>query len=295
MIKIGLVTNLTKDTDAKWTSQIISAILSRKVEPLVTSSIYNLIQDGTVLGEQELYQLSDLILVLGGDGTLLQAARQAALYEKPILGLNIGRLGFLTEAEMPGAFPILDAIASNNYRIEERMMLKAELTREGKIIATYNALNDVAVAKGSFARIIQLKAYINGEFVNTYPADGLLVSTPTGSTAYSLSAGGPIINPNMECLLFSPICPHILSARPIITDAHSSIEIVVHDKNSDILLTIDGQEGTELINGDIVRLTRSQLKTRLIRVSSGGFFHLLREKLTEHQSSNKEGDDNHEV
>lgn len=283
------MTNGFKDPGGKWTAQMVNALLERALEPLLTGPLYRLVQKGTLLGEQELFQLSDLILVLGGDGTLLQAARQASWFDKPLLGINIGRLGFMSESEMPGAFTVLDAIAEGAYRIEARMMLKAELSRQKQVIKTYHALNDVAVAKGSFSRLIRLKAYINDEFVQAYPADGLLISSPTGSTAYSLSAGGPIITPNMECLLLTPICPHTLSARPIVTDADARICIQVDDENRDILLTIDGQEGIELIYGDTVCITQSERRTRLIRVHPDSFFHLLREKLTEPSNKEQEG------
>lgn len=289
MKRIGLVTNGGKDPSGKWTAQMVEALLKRGLQPLLTAPLYGLVQKGTLLGEPELFQLSDLILVLGGDGTLLQAARQASMFDKPLLGLNIGRLGFMSESEMPGAFTVLDAIAKGEYRIEARMMLKAELIRQDKVVQTYHALNDVAVAKGSFSRLIRLKASINGEFVQAYPADGLLISSPTGSTAYSLSAGGPIITPSMECLLLTPICPHILSARPIVTDANARICVQVDDEDRDILLTIDGQEGAGLIYGDTVCITQSERRTRLIRVHPTSFFHLLREKLTEPSNKEQEG------
>ena len=281
MIKVGIMSNLSKDIGGEHTSKIIEGIIKRDMQPLVTSSTYNLLNQGILLGEQEFYQLSDLILVLGGDGTILQTSRQAAIYAKPLLGINLGRLGFMAEAELTDSDLILDAIRSGSYVTENRMMLQANLIRDGKKINEFIALNDIAIAKGSFARIIHLKAYINGEFVNYYPADGLLISSPTGSTAYSLSAGGPIIDPGMECLLLTPICPHTLNSRSIITNAYSQIEVVVSDKNRDILITIDGQEGTNLQEGDTVVITKSSLETHLIRLSGYGFFNLLRDKLTE--------------
>lgn len=275
------MSNLSKDIGGEHTSKIIEGIIKRDMQPLVTSSTYNLLNQGILLCEQEFYQLSDLILVLGGDGTILQTSRQAAIYAKPLLGINLGRLGFMAEAELTDSDLILDAIRSGSYVTENRMMLQANLIRDGKKISEFIALNDIAIAKGSFARIIHLKAYINGEFVNCYPADGLLISSPTGSTAYSLSAGGPIIDPGMECLLLTPICPHTLNSRSIITNAYSRIEVVVSDKNRDILITIDGQEGTNLQEGDTVVITKSSLETHLIRLSGYGFFNLLRDKLTE--------------
>lgn len=290
MKKIGIIANLTKELAAERTAEIIRTMRERCLEPLVMQPVYNLLGQGTLVGDEEFFQKSDIIIVMGGDGTLLRAGRQAAVYDKPILGINLGRLGFLTEAELPDAYSLLDAIASGKYKIEKRMMLKASVKRDGRTIVEYNAINDVAVAKGSFARIIHLKAYINGEFVNNYPSDGLLVSSPTGSTAYSLSAGGPIIYPGMSCLLLTPICPHTLNVRPIVTDAKSEIQIVVNDPSKDILLTIDGQEGTTLSAGDIVTVTEADQVVRLVRVNPRGFFNLLKEKLTEWQTDEREGD-----
>ena len=280
MIKVGIVSNLTKDSSGENTEKIVRGVISRNMQPLVPAPVYQLLNMGTLLGEKELYQLSDLILVLGGDGTILQTARLAALYGKPLLGINLGRLGFPAEAEMADCDFILDALSSGAYKIEKRMMLEAELLRDGKRINRFIALNDAAVGKGSFARIIHLKVEIDGEFVNHYAADGLLVSSPTGSTAYSLSAGGPIIYPGMECLLMTPICPHTLNSRPIVTNACSRIEVEVIDKNRDIQLTIDGQEAVGLRDGDRIVISKSTLATQLIRFSGYGFFNLLRSKLS---------------
>ncbi|HHY82040.1 MAG TPA: NAD(+)/NADH kinase [Clostridiales bacterium] len=280
MVKVGIITNLSKDNEGKCTKKVLQGIIKRNMQPLVTSSVYNLFETGTLLGEKELYQLSDLILVLGGDGTILHASGKAAAYGKPLVGINLGRLGFLAEAEMSDCDMILDALQSGSYYIEKRMMLEARLYREKEPVRVFQALNDVAVAKGSFARIIHLNLKINGEFVNNYAADGLLISSPTGSTAYSLSAGGPIIYPGMECLLMTPICPHTLTSRPIVTDASSIIEVEVVDKNRDIQVTIDGQQAVDLTEGDRIIISKSALQTQLIRFSGYGFFNLLRSKLS---------------
>ena len=280
MIKVGIVSNLSKDISGENTEKIIRGIMNRNMQPLVSSPVHRLLHMGNLLGERELFQLSDLILVLGGDGTILQTARPAALFGKPILGINLGRLGFLAEAEMADCEFILDALSSGAYQIEKRMMLEAELLRDGRQISRSIALNDMAVAKGSYARILHLKVEIDGEFVNRYAADGLLVSSPTGSTAYSLSAGGPIIYPGIECLLMTPVCPHTLNSRPIVTSSCSRIAIEVIDKNRDIQLTIDGQEAVSLQEGDRIVISKSSHVTQLIRLSGYGFFNLLRSKLS---------------
>ncbi|HHU79153.1 MAG: NAD(+)/NADH kinase [Caldicoprobacterales bacterium] len=279
MVKIGVVSNLSKDPTGEYTKEVLQGMVQRNMKPLVTTTVHKLIKQGILLGEMELYQLSDLILVLGGDGTILQTARQAAKFGKPLLGINMGRLGFLAEAEMSDLTMILDKLASGNYQIENRMMLEARLIRKDQPAEQYLALNDIAVAKGSFARIIHLNLTINGEFVNHYAADGLLISSPTGSTAYSLSSGGPVIYPGMECLLMTPICPHTLTSRPIVTNADSIMEIEVIDKNRDIQLTLDGQQAVDLQEGDRIAVSKSPLKTQLVRLSGYGFFKLLRDKL----------------
>ncbi len=281
MLSIGIVSNISKDADGQKTCLIIDAVLDRGMMAYVLPPIYRLTNKGILLGEADFYSKSDLILVLGGDGTILQTARQAARHNKPLLGINLGRLGFLAEAELSDHRTILDSVAEGSYQVECRMMLQAELLRKGKTINSYLALNDIAVTKSSYSRIIHLKALINGNVINNYSADGILVSSPTGSTAYSLSAGGPVIDPGMECLLLTPICPHTLNSRSIVIDASSMIEIVVDDTNKDIVLTIDGQEGIGLRNGDTVRVCKAEYKTSLIKISNRNFYTLLHEKLTE--------------
>ncbi|NLA84468.1 MAG: NAD(+)/NADH kinase, partial [Clostridiales bacterium] len=230
--------------------------------------------------ESELYEFSDLILVLGGDGTILQSSRKAAEFQKPILGINIGHLGFLAEAEMTNLSSILDALSSKSFDIDRRMMLEVQLKREGKIVNKSLALNDVNIYKGSYSRMIHLNLWIDGEFVNYYAADGLLISTPTGSTAYSLSAGGPIIYPGMECMLVTPVCPHTLTSRPIVADASSIIEVEGTNKSRNVIVTVDGQEAVPLQTGDRIIVFKSKFETQLIRIFGYSFYHLLRSKLS---------------
>lgn len=284
MKSIGIVPNFSKDPDGVQTSAIIDEIYRRGMQPLVLPEIYEVIKAGRAVDEESFYSLSDFIFVLGGDGTLLRAARQACRYGLPVLGINMGRLGFLTEIEVSDIGPALDSILAGNYHIERRMMLNAKLMRGDLEECQLVALNDIAIAKASFARIIHLKVFINDEFVGYYPADGVLVSSPTGSTAYSLSAGGPIINPAMECLVLTPICPHALNARAIVTDSRDQIRIVVADKSRDVLLTVDGQEGVPVHKGDNIIITKAAVETRLVRIRRRSFFNLLRDKMAERLS-----------
>ena len=281
MKNIGIVPNFSKDPEGVQTRAIISEIQQKGMQPLVLPEVYQVINVGKVVEKESFYSLSDFIFVLGGDGTLLRAARQACKYGLPVLGINMGRLGFLTEVEVSDIGLALDAILAGEYYIEQRMMLKAKLVRQGTEACELVALNDIAIAKAYFARIIHLKVFINDEFVGYYPADGILVSSPTGSTAYSLSAGGPIINPAMECLLLTPICPHALNARAIVTDSKDEIRIVVADKSRDVLLTVDGQEGVPVYKGDNIVITKAEVATRLIRIRRRSFFNLLKDKMAE--------------
>ncbi|MGI6537411.1 MAG: NAD(+)/NADH kinase [Caldicoprobacterales bacterium] len=280
MIRVGIVSNLTKDTTGEYTRRVVLGVLERNMQPLVTSPVYQLIKIGDVVDESELYEFSDLILVLGGDGTILQSSRKAAEFQKPILGINIGHLGFLAEAEMTNLSSILDALSSKSFDIDRRMMLEVQLKREGKIVNKSLALNDVNIYKGSYSRMIHLNLWIDGEFVNYYAADGLLISTPTGSTAYSLSAGGPIIYPGMECMLVTPVCPHTLTSRPIVADASSIIEVEGTNKSRNVIVTVDGQEAVPLQTGDRIIVFKSKFETQLIRIFGYSFYHLLRSKLS---------------
>ncbi len=281
MKRIGIIPNLSKDLGGTQTNGIIKKALDKGMEPLVMPEVYRYVQSGIVVDEEDFFNMSQLILVLGGDGTLLQAARRVAVYNLPILGINMGHLGFLTEAEISDVDRVLNYLLMGDFYIETRMMLKARLVRDGSVCNEMIALNDIAIAKASFARIIHLRVFINDQFVNCYPADGILVSSPTGSTAYSLSAGGPIINPSMECLLLTPICPHALNARPIVTDCQDEIRIVMADENRDVLLTIDGQKGIPVYKGDIISIGKADTQVRLVRVAKRSFFNVLRDKLTE--------------
>lgn len=283
MEQIGIFPNLTKD-DGKLTAAIIEQAKVYDMKCYVIDEIYDKIGIGIPLSKERFYNKCEAILILGGDGTLLRVSKEAAQYGVPILGINMGRLGFLTTVESSEIGMALKSLRENTFCVEDRMMLRAQLIRDNKIYDEVIALNDIAITKGSYARIIHLKAYINDEFVNFYPADGILISSPTGSTAYSLSAGGPIINPNMECLLLTPICPHVLNIRPIITNANDEIKILVDDDKKDIILTLDGQEGIKLLKGDEIIVKKDRKCAKLLRIGEQSFFDVLRNKLSERLS-----------
>lgn len=226
----------------------------------------------------ELSKFSDVIIVLGGDGTLLSVARSSAQYGTPILGINLGNLGFLSEVETDRIFPTLKRLMEGDYNLDQRTMLLSTVKGSD---ARYIALNDVVVTKGPLARIIYLDAYINGMYVDTYPADGLIIATPTGSTAYSLSAGGPIVNPYLDVILLTPICPHTLHSRSLVLSSSDEVRIVVKSDHHDVMLTVDGQQGYKLKTNDEVVIKKAPFVTKLIKFNHKNFFDILRTKLSE--------------
>jgi NAD+ kinase len=222
---------------------------------------------------------SDLLLVLGGDGTLLAAARVAAPRGIPILPINMGSLGFLTSFMLEELYPALEDILAGRLTISERVMLHAELERGDKILDKQTVLNEVVINKGALARMIELELSIDRDFVCRYRADGLIVASPTGSTAYSLSAGGPIVHPSVESFLITPICPHTLSDRPVVVGDTSIIEVKLSAGTESVFLTLDGQKGIPLQATDRVRISRAQQLLKLIQTPNKSYFEILRNKL----------------
>jgi len=220
----------------------------------------------------------DIIIVFGGDGTLLSVTRLVGKRSIPILGVNLGGLGFITEISKEEICRDVSIILSGKCEFEERIMLQAEVIRKRKKYKRYNALNDVVINKSAIARMIELDIRINRQDVTTFRADGLIISTPTGSTAYSLSAGGPIMYPTLESFLVTPICPHTLTSRPIVIPDDFVLDIVVR-KGDDVYLTIDGQEGCALQVKDRVSIRKADFKTRFLHLYDRDYFRVLRTKL----------------
>jgi NAD+ kinase len=221
---------------------------------------------------------AQLLIVLGGDGTLLSAARALKGRDIPLFAVNLGNLGFLTAITVDELHPQLDRVLAGEYDVSRRRMLHTEVWRGGYCFCNYEALNDITLAKADIARIINLEVHVDDRFMCLYKADGLIVSTPTGSTAYSLSAGGPIMVPEVAALCITPICPHMLTNRPVIVPDEAVIQITMSGDNT-TYLTVDGQVGEQLQKGDRVICRRSEQTVRLIRAGGGGFFDVLREKL----------------
>jgi NAD+ kinase len=210
---------------------------------------------------------------------MLNAARLAGERSIPILGVNMGGLGFLTEVRLENLYPSLERVFANDFVLDERLMLQTHVHRHGETAARGVVLNDVVISKGTLARMIELKIAIQGQFVTNLRGDGLIVTTPTGSTAYSLSAGGPIINPAVQSLMVTPICPHTLTHRPLIVPGTAEIEVTLTSKDDGAMATLDGQVGVAMTQGDTVEIKVSEHRTRLIRFPESGYYEVLREKL----------------
>jgi NAD+ kinase len=222
---------------------------------------------------------ADLVVVLGGDGTLLSVVRAIEERAVPILGINLGTLGFLVEVSVDEMHAALASALAGEMTIEPRMRLEVRHVRAGRALRSWLALNDAVITKGASARIVDLEARADGQLVTTYHADGLIVSTPTGSTAYSLSAGGPILLPGVPSLVLTPICPHALTQRPLVLPDSVVIEVIVHPRGGEVQLAIDGQEGAPLQEGDLVAVRRSEHPALLLVPSDHSRFEVLRTKL----------------
>ncbi|NOQ96036.1 MAG: NAD(+) kinase [Desulfobacterales bacterium] len=221
----------------------------------------------------------DLVVVLGGDGTLLGAARKVGRYGLPILGVNLGGLGFLTEIPLEMLYKDIEKVITGQVTVEPRLMLQASVLRNGEEKCRFSVLNDVVINKGALARIIDLRVSIDGHFLTTFRSDGLIISTPTGSTGYNLSAGGPILYPDLEALILTPICPFTLTQRPIIVPDTSVIEVQMGKHNEEVILTFDGQVGFDLMAHDRVIISKSEKKLKLIKSPDQDYYDILRTKL----------------
>jgi len=236
----------------------------------------------TFIPMEEAYKSTDAVIVLGGDGTLLESARRSAPFGTPVMGINLGHLGYMAELEV-GELDELERIVRGDYRIEERSMLNIELiTPDKQIRKSEYALNDAVLSNGSISRVVDLELYEGGIHIANYRSDGMIISTPTGSTAYSLSAGGAIVDPRLSCFCVTPICPHSLYARPMIFPDSASLEVKnVCQREKTLFLTVDGRANYELTIGETVRITRSPLITRFVRLKNGSFYDRLRQKMTD--------------
>lgn len=251
----------------------------KKYNVFIDESTAGIIGESSSLSKSEIPGLADLIIVLGGDGTLLSVARIIHPYDVPILAVNLGTLGFLAESTLPELYSTLEQVLSGDFQLEQRMLLHARLWRNDEIVGDYHVLNDVAINKGEPARIINLEVFVNNQYMTSYRADGLIVATPTGSTAYSLSAGGPIIHPSMHALVLSPICPFALTNRPIVIPDTSKIQVKLTTEKNPARVTLDGQIGCDIFTGDILEIKKSATVLKLIQAPGKNYYQILRQKL----------------
>ncbi len=252
---------------------------ARSIDVLLDTTSAALLNEVGGIPKTQLAQKADVLLVLGGDGTILNAARLAAERSIPILGVNMGGLGFLTEVRLDDLYPSLERVFANDFTLDERLMLATHVHRHGETVARGIVLNDVVISKGTLARMIELHIAIDGQFVTNLRGDGLIIGTPTGSTAYSLSAGGPIMNPALQALILTPICPHTLTHRPLIVPGNVVIEVTLTSKDEGSMATLDGQVGVSITQGDTAVIQTSDYRTQLIRFPESHYYEVLREKL----------------
>ena len=279
MKKIALFAKVHDPRCQVVAGELITWLVARGCEPLVEEHLARHLEWPRGLADELIPGEADLVVVLGGDGTLISVARLVGDRRVPILGINLGSLGFLTEITVDELYPTLEACLAGAYQTTERMMLHIVIEREGKIVAEHRVLNDAVINKGALARIIDLEAMVNGLYLTTFKADGLIISSPTGSTGYSLSANGPIIHPSLDCIVITPICPHTLTNRPIVVDRNAEVTLILKSQHEDVYLTLDGQVGMEMKMGDVVRIMKAVSKTRLVTSVNRDFFEVLRTKL----------------
>jgi NAD+ kinase len=285
MNRIGIITKKNKPEVVTIASHLVEWLRAKKIKVYLEGEIGKLIRpvpsEGSwkAIEREEIPTDVEMIIVLGGDGTLLSVARQVWNKNIPILGVNLGALGFLTEITLDELYPVLERVVENDFTTNEREVLNAGVIRSGRRIAEFVVLNDAVINKGALARIIDLETTINGEYLSTFRSDGLIISTPTGSTAYNLSAGGPIVYPSLHTIIITPICPHTLTIRPIIIPDDVKIRALLKSRDEEVTLTLDGQQGFTLEFEDVVEVGKAEGRILLIKSPYRHYFELLREKL----------------
>lgn len=260
----------------KWSAK-------KNIQLLVEESTRKLLNHSNHLifvSREEIAERADLIVVLGGDGTMLATARLLKGRSVPVIGVNFGLLGYLTEFSVEDLFPLLERVLVQDFRIEKRVQLYTSVIRNGSCITRGTVLNDVVVNKSALARMIDLECWISGQLINKFRADGLIISTPTGSTAYSLSAGGPLIHPSIHAMLMTPICPHTLTNRPLVVSDEEPIELILATPREEVTLTLDGQIGFSLKHLDRITVRKSEHYFQLVQAPNKNYFSVLKDKLS---------------
>ena len=285
MERIGIIVKQNKPEAITLARNLVEWLQLKKIEVYIEEEIKDLFYPplaGPQLNSVEREEIPihvEMIIVLGGDGTLLSVARLVGAREVPILGVNLGGLGFLTEITLEELYRVLERVIHEDFVTDERVVFNAAVIRRGERIAEFIVLNDAVINKGALARIIDLETTINGEYLTTFKSDGLIISTPTGSTAYNLSAGGPIVYPSLHCIIITPICPHTLTNRPIVIPDDVEIRAVLKTRQQEVILTLDGQQGFSLEFEDVVEVRKAEGRILLIKSPYRHYFEVLREKL----------------
>ncbi|MFN3873520.1 MAG: NAD(+)/NADH kinase [Ignavibacterium sp.] len=283
-MKIGIVANITKESVMEVVAAFIQKLKDNKLDYLLTHSLSESdgkvkieIDDEFIVDDSDLYQQSDLIISIGGDGTMLATAFNAQQYDKPVLGINLGKLGFLVEADVSNLDTVIDVIKNKRYTIEERMIIEGNCTdyKCERMIA----INDLVIDKGGWPKMIELTVWVDGEYVTTFTADGLIAATPTGSTGYSISVGGPIVSPQADVITLSPISPHSLTIRPIVLPSKSEITIKADSLHRDIKVNCDGQRSYSFPPPMEIIIKKSDNSLKLVHTSLTTYFQTLRTKL----------------
>lgn len=280
MQTVGIVLNVKRQDAIKVFGWLLEYLEQRNITVLLPADNAIAVERPDLAVDDAQFKARvDVAISLGGDGTLLSTARYLAGTEKPVLGVNLGQLGFLTDVEL-GLLPEgIELLLTGQYHLEKRTMLETAVIRQGQEISRHSALNDVVIAKGAIARLIRLKTYVDDKYVSTFPADGLIVSSATGSTGYSLSAGGPLVHPTLPVIVITPICPHTLGARSLIIADDQQVKVIVQANHSEMLLTVDGQRGVNLWPDDTIIVRKAPYVTNLIKVSGRDYFEVLHTKM----------------
>ncbi|HEX5732323.1 MAG TPA: NAD(+)/NADH kinase [Blastocatellia bacterium] len=277
--RVGIITKPGEPRADKLAAEIAAWAAAREINLFVNDRVENLPPGTFSASAREIADHANLLIVLGGDGTMIATARLVGGRGTPVLGINLGTLGYLTEFTVEDALPALENVVRGDYEIDHRMMLDWKVIRDGDHVGGASALNDIVVNKSALARIIEIDFSVDSRWVTSYRADGLIIATPTGSTAYNLSAGGPIIVPGTEAVSICPICPHTITNRPLVLSDTVVIKLVLNTREQEVMLTADGQTGLMLKAGDQVEIKRSEKTFNTIRAKDQDYFQILRNKL----------------
>ena len=283
MKKVAILPNVQKDKGLETTKRLVNYLVEKGCEPQLSRTVAELAEmPQYAMDDAELYSHSDLLISLGGDGTLLGIGRRTARFNKPILGINLGTLGFLTAEEKTHAEEAIDKVLNGEFKLEKRMMLECSIAKDNERTGGIIALNDICITRGNLYKILEFRVYVNNEYVDTLLADGVIICTPTGSTAYNLSAGGPVLKADAQIMAITPISPHTLTSRPIVVSAEDVVTVEVRPSREDtpFMVSADGQDNFTLTGRNAVQIKKAEVCTTIIKTKPQSFYDVLRHKLS---------------